>query len=155
MFLTLLCVGVILLVIEMMIPGFGVFGISGLACLLGALFLYLGATGEAAMIVGALLFFTVVLGVWFFKKGPHSRLGKQITLGFRSTTDKGYTTNGDLRDLVGKQGVAETPLRPSGRIIIDDEPVDAISRGEFYEAGTPVRVIAVEGRRIVVEKEEV
>ena len=40
----LLAVGLILLAVESFIPGFGIFGISGLLCLLGALYLALGAT---------------------------------------------------------------------------------------------------------------
>lgn len=55
--------------------------------------------------------------------------------------------------MVGQTGTAETPLRPSGRVAIHGEPYDAMTRGEFYEAGTPVKVIAVSSRQLVVEKE--
>jgi membrane-bound ClpP family serine protease len=154
MFLTLLCLGLVLLGIEFMIPGFGIFGMAGLASLLGALFFYLGADAGAAAIVGILLFFTVLLGWWFFRKGPHSRLGKQLILWFQPSSEKGYMSTDAPKDLIGRHGITETPLRPAGRILIDGKPVDAISRGEFYEAGTKIVVVAVSGRRIVVEKEE-
>ncbi|MCH3950569.1 MAG: hypothetical protein LKE33_06515 [Acidaminococcus sp.] len=156
MFLNLLIVGLILLAIEMMIPGFGIFGMSGLACLLAALYFYLGATIEAAVIVGTVLFFTVLLGIWFFRKGPHSRLGRKITLMFKNTSEEGYIGAELPKDLLGKTGIAQTPLHPAGRALIDGKPVDVISQGEFYEPGTKLKVIEVSGRRVVVtENKEV
>ena len=88
MFMTFLLIGVVLLMVEAAIPGFGIFGVTGLFSLLAALFLYLGGGGQALFIVGALLFLTLVLGYWFFHKGPHSRIGRRITLGLRFTADK-------------------------------------------------------------------
>ena len=96
---------------------------------------------------------TLVLGYWFFHKGPHSRIGRRITLGLRFTADKGYEATERLTQMVGQTGTAATPLRPSGRVAIHGEPYDAMTRGEFYEAGTQVKVIAVSSRQLVVEKE--
>lgn len=62
--------------------------------------------------------------------------------------------NADRKDLVGKTGVAQTVLRPSGRALIDGELVDVITEGEFYEPGTAIRVVAATGGRTVVRKEE-
>ena len=54
---------------------------------------------------------------------------------------------------MGKTGVAQTVLRPSGRALIDGQLVDVITDGEFYEPGTKVKVVAVTGGRTVVRKE--
>ena len=56
MFMTFLLIGVVLLMVEAAIPGFGIFGVTGLFSLLAALFLYLGGGGQTLFIVGALLF---------------------------------------------------------------------------------------------------
>lgn len=53
--------------------------------------------------------------------------------------------------LVGRIGVAATVLRPAGVLDLDGQPVDALTRGEFIEAGTALKVIAVEGNRVIVE----
>ena len=53
--LQLLFLGVVLLLVEGFIPGFGIFGISGILCLLGALYFFLGATAQAAALVGGVL----------------------------------------------------------------------------------------------------
>ncbi|HET6195361.1 MAG TPA: NfeD family protein, partial [Acetobacteraceae bacterium] len=55
------------------------------------------------------------------------------------------------KTLVGRTGVAATLLRPAGVLDLDGEPVDVITRGEFIEAGTALRVVAVEGSRVIVE----
>lgn len=47
MFMTFLLIGVVLLMVEAAIPGFGIFGVTGLFSLLAALFLYLGGGGQA------------------------------------------------------------------------------------------------------------
>jgi len=52
---------------------------------------------------------------------------------------------------IGDEGVARSILRPSGTALFDGGSYDVITAGEFVEAGTPIRVIAVEGSKIVVE----
>lgn len=52
---------------------------------------------------------------------------------------------------VGDEGVTVTPLRPSGRVQVGDEIIDASADFEYVDAGSPVRIVRVEGLRIVVE----
>jgi len=51
--------------------------------------------------------------------------------------------------LVGRAGTATTRLAPAGKARIDGRIVDVASDG-FVEAGTPVRVVAVRGGRVIV-----
>lgn len=53
----------------------------------------------------------------------------------------------------GDVGTAATALRPSGKVRIGDETVDAISEAEFMEKGAPVKVLAVSGNRVIVCRE--
>jgi len=53
---------------------------------------------------------------------------------------------------VGASGVALSTLRPSGNARFGDAIVDVITRGEFIEPSSPVRVLAIEGSRIVVAR---
>jgi membrane-bound serine protease (ClpP class) len=50
----------------------------------------------------------------------------------------------------GLAGVASTDLRPSGKARFGERLVDVVSSGDFIEAKTPIRVIEVEGARVVV-----
>lgn len=54
--------------------------------------------------------------------------------------------------LVGKTGIAVTPLRPGGKIEIGGVPYDVVTDGDFIEKGEPIRITALEGIRIVVER---
>ncbi len=54
--------------------------------------------------------------------------------------------------LLGRTGRASTVLRPAGVAEFDGEPVDVVTEGDFVEAGAAVKVIAVAGNRIVVER---
>jgi membrane-bound serine protease (ClpP class) len=51
----------------------------------------------------------------------------------------------------GSEGVASTMLRPSGKAAFGELSVDVVTEGDFIPPGTPVRVIAVEGSRVIVE----
>lgn len=52
--------------------------------------------------------------------------------------------------LLGRQGVALSTLRPAGRAQIDGKLIDVVSEGEFIDPGTAVEVIEVSGNRVVV-----
>jgi len=58
-----------------------------------------------------------------------------------------------LTALVGRTGKAATVLRPAGVMDVDGERIDVVTEGEFVELGTPVRVLYVQGNRVVVAAE--
>jgi len=62
----------------------------------------------------------------------------------------GYVATIYAEDFVGRQGTANTILRPSGRIEIEGEVYDAYTRGEYVEAGERVVVISQEGSTLKV-----
>lgn len=55
-------------------------------------------------------------------------------------------------ELVGKKGVAASPLRPAGRMQFGDRLFDVVAQGEFIEPGTPIEVLEVYQNRIVVRE---
>lgn len=57
------------------------------------------------------------------------------------------------RSLVGERGLAVTHLRPAGSARIGGERVDVVTEGAFVEPDTPVRVVDVQGNRVVVRPE--
>lgn len=150
MFTYLLIGGIVLIVIEGIIPGFGVFGFTGLLSLLGALYLFLGADTEAAMITAVVAVAAFLILIWFIKKAPSTKVGQKLTLNLESTKDKGYDANDERNDLLGCEGIAHSVLRPAGKAVFDGELVDVVTEGSFYEPGTKVKVVAITGGRVVV-----
>jgi len=54
--------------------------------------------------------------------------------------------------LLGKIGVTDTELRPSGMVLIDNEIYEAKTDGDFIEAGRGVRVTRVRGKKVFVRR---
>ena len=63
---------------------------------------------------------------------------------------KGWASATRRPDLVGREGVALTDLRPSGTALFGEERVDAVSESEWIEEGTEIKVVSSEGYRVVV-----
>ena len=66
----------------------------------------------------------------------------------------GGTASEDLSRLVGRIGETRSDLRPAGIAVIDDMRVDVVSEGGFIDKGTPVRVVTVDGPRVIVTRTE-
>ena len=146
--------GIILLLIEMMIPGFGIFGLTGLLLLLWGMYDVMGGGSMAMVVVTVLSIVGVMILWWIVSIFPKTRVGGRLTLRLQFTKEKGYASHPNPSVWLGKIGVAKTVLRPAGTIVVDDTFLDAITDGEFYEPGTEVIIISVTGGRIVVRATE-
>jgi len=146
----LMVAGLALIAIEVfVIPGFGVIGILGIGSVIGSAYLAYAqlqtpysAIAIAGGVIGAGVLFWLV---------PRTKFGKSMVL---DTQTLGTAPNPELRHLVDREGVALTTLRPAGSVEIDERPVDVVTDGEYVEAGTRVRVVRVEGGRVIVERIE-
>jgi len=142
----LILAGLLLVGLETVLPGL-VAGIVGLICLAAgvvAAYREFGMTGgnAALALTGAALVAGFFIWLRFF---PRSKLGRRFV---------SHGTVGDIRaerpDLLNQAGTAVTTLRPSGTALIGGRRVDVVTEGSMVERGTPVKVIAVEGMRVVV-----
>ncbi len=145
----LLGLGLILLELHVL-PGHGVPGVVGLVLLVGAVVFAFGI----AFFVGALeaLAVAIVLSGAAFLVArrfiPENAFAKRLM--FMGAQGSDYVASADYRALLGKSGVADSFLRPTGVATIDGTRVDVLTEGNFVPAGTPVRVTRVEGSRIFV-----
>ncbi|MCH4825705.1 NfeD family protein [Planococcus halocryophilus] len=148
----LLIIGFGLLVAEFIIPG-GVAGFLGVAAILGSILLAGGdlkTTAIAVLIAMIVATVGMVIVVKFF--GKRLSLFKRIILTDATDTASGYVSTTNRPELVGKIAQTLTALRPSGTIQLDDERIDAVSEGRFIDSGKNVKIIKVEGSRIVVRE---
>jgi membrane-bound serine protease (ClpP class) len=161
-------IGVILLAVELfVIPGFGIFGVLGIVCILAGLVLGMLPNQNfnfefvpTADLFGALL--TVIIAAiasvgivfWLTPKVNEWGAFKSISLATTQKRTDGYTSSSYSDSMVGKSGTVHSRLRPSGRILIDGEVYDAYSRGEFVEQGEKIIVISTEGTSLKVKKHE-
>jgi membrane-bound serine protease (ClpP class) len=142
----LLVAGVVLLLLETVLPGL-IAGIVGFGCLMAGVVLgyvefgvYTGNIILVAVLAGLIIGFAC--WVKFF---PDSRMARVLV-------SKG--TSGDIKteqpQLLNQIGVAYTQLRPSGTALINGKRVDVVTEGALIPRGTPIKVLAIEGMRVVV-----
>ncbi len=150
----LLAVGLLLIVLELVFPTLGALGVAAALCLIGSIsFAFAQDRTTGMWFLGATAVLVPAFVLIGFKLLPHSPLGKLLVNKGASFTDAAAV---DLRDrsLVGKTGTAENLLRPGGTVHIEGRRVDVVTRGEPIPAGTRVRVLEVEGNRVVVVRDE-
>ncbi len=76
----------------------------------------------------------------------------ELVLDERQQNRDGYVSVVDKSKFLGAVGVCVTDLRPAGTITIDGEPVDVVAEGSFVKQGASVKVINVDGSRVMVRK---
>ncbi|HBF38063.1 MAG TPA: hypothetical protein DDW50_12155 [Firmicutes bacterium] len=147
---TCFSVGILLLLVEMIHPGFGVPGITGIALLFLGVFLSARTWSEVLALTLIILGLIGLALSFVLNSAKNGYLSKKLILQHKSVKESGYVAVNERGDLLGKEGTAMTILRPSGKADFNGEIVDVVTEGEFIPAKTPVRVIKVEGSRSVV-----
>jgi membrane-bound ClpP family serine protease len=147
-----------------LIPGFGVAGISGIACLFAGVYLTLTKVAfpeyhwefqrleDAGQTMTTAIISSVVFGFLAWKLLPHTPFPGWLTLSTAQLEEAGYTvqTQAEEAQWIGQTGVTTSPLRPAGRGRFGDKTLDIVTRGEFLEKDTAVEIIEVKGNRLVV-----
>ena len=156
--------GVILVIADLFfIAGFGVLAIPGVVLMIAGLFLSLmgrpelwtwESVGIAARPLLLAFLTTVLIAGVMLKMLPRTSAWQWLVLKAEERSEAGYIATGDHEALLGKEGVAFTPLRPSGTGLIDGRRVNVAADGEFIEKDSRITVVEVEGNRIVVRKSE-
>lgn len=153
----LFIVGIVLCAIEMFVPGFGIFGISGGALLIASMVIRLANNGDIYMLLYMLLFAVIILTVLLLiisRAINKGKLGKSAIFDVGTSVPEGRTEGTkDYSYLVGKTGKTVTLLRPIGSAEFDNGViVDVIAKSGSIDAGTAVKVVYVEGQKVVVEE---
>jgi membrane-bound serine protease (ClpP class) len=138
----LIVFGFVLIGVEILVPGFGAFGIGGIiALLLGGLILT--GSSETGFQVSRWLVIglTAVIGV--------------LTLGFlgvlvKSRRMPAFTGRASL---IGSKGVTRGDLRPNGPVLVQGERWDATAEDPPLDEGTPIIVTKAEGFRLTVKRD--
>lgn len=156
----LFVVGLVLLLAEIfVIPGFGIAGISGIILIFASIFLsLLGSEPFIDMhaisiaiiqLSGAMLF--ALVGMFFLVKYlPKSTAFNKLVLSESEKAEHGFVSYPSEKDLVGKLGIAFTTLRPGGTAVIDGRRIDVVADSEYIDKDVKIKVLRVEGIKVVV-----
>jgi membrane-bound ClpP family serine protease len=147
--ITLIIIGIILLLLELLvIPGFGVTGILGLASLIGGIVLAYATLGATA---GHLTLFSTLAGcgiaLWIILR---TKTWNKLSL--KTNIDNRVDILPEQKGIkAGDRGTALTRLAPMGKIRLNNIDVEATSREGIINAQQPVEVVKVEGTKIIVK----
>ena len=163
--------GMALLLVELLlIPGFGVTGMAGLALMVVGLVMALvemrlpwsiafelgyiqHALGQASLRIVIAVTMVIIAGFAFGGRFSNSVLGRWLVLKSTIGTSQGFVSEPpSWQALVGKQGKALSTLRPAGIADIEGKRVDVVTEGDFIDCATEIVVSRVDGNRVVVKR---
>lgn len=159
--------GVLCLALEIFIlPGFGIFGLGGGLLVIASLILasqtFVIPTNEyqveklrnSLLVLGGAAGGVIVTAILIRRFLPHTPVLNRMLLAPPSGEELAELSHreslANFQHLLGKQGVATTPLMLSGKARIGDALVDVVADGEAIDRGTPVVVVEASGSRVVV-----
>ncbi|MCM8805975.1 MAG: nodulation protein NfeD [Candidatus Omnitrophica bacterium] len=137
----LIITGIILLLMEVVAPGVGIFAIGGFIAMgLGTWLFFRSPQTEFHLATTTILLIYILLIV----------LVTAILMLVKRTRSKKVTTGKE--GIVGEIGRTITELKPEGTVFVHGEYWKAISSGNHIPAGTKVRVKKIEGMMLTVEE---
>ncbi|AUJ26228.1 MULTISPECIES: NfeD family protein [Virgibacillus] len=148
----LLILGIGLIIAEFFVPG-GVLGLIGAGAIIGSLFMSGYDIGHMSLSIGIAFLLSLIVSIILFRRmGMDKGIFRHIILKDQTTTEQGYVSSVNRLELIGLEGITVTPLRPAGTAVFDQERLDVISEGRFIDENKKVKVVKVEGVRIVVRE---
>ena len=149
----LIVAGMLLIAVDFYLPGF-VLGSIGVVLMLVAVAICFDITNSLNKAI-ILFCFEVVLGIGAgyasIKYFPKTAAGKKMILaetqtGVRAELSKPHA------EWIGREGVAQTILRPAGVAMFDGKRLDVEAESGMIESGSPIKIVAVHENRLVVKK---
>ena len=150
----LFIVGMGLLILEVFIPGFGIFGIAGIVSILASFYFVLGGNAAAVNWLAVSIVAALVIFALLIKYLPSNPAWNLFVLKDKQENSEGYSVTPDMTQYAGKTGIALTTLRPAGIALIDGVRADVVTVGDYIDAGTDIVVVRVEGSKIFVKMQQ-
>lgn len=144
--------GVILILAEFLLPG-GICGSVGFVMIvLSSIIGWVYYSDYFIWIFLIELFGVIATIAGGFYILTRTKATKKLVVEESQTLEKGYVSVSHDPALLGKVGKVIAPLRPAGIIEVDGKRVDAVSSGKFIDVGNIVKIVDIEGPRILVEE---
>jgi membrane-bound ClpP family serine protease len=148
--ITLILLGIILLLVELLlIPGFGVAGVLGIAALAGgvaAAYYTRGATTGHIVLLCAMLF-CGLLAWGALRSGTWRRIALHEDI-----TARAIETAEDRGLSAGMQGVTVTRLAPMGIVKFGTIETEATAYEGIINPSQPVEIVKTDGTKVIVKR---
>lgn len=145
-------VGLILLMVEAVFPGFGIAGLTGVIIVVASIVMISSSVIQGLLIIIGTAALAALLLIVLIKLGWAKKYLKFFILKTEQNSDEGYISNNKYTNYIGKRGIVITPLRVAGTIMIDNVKLDVVSEGGFINKDAVVEVLRTEGSSIFVRE---
>lgn len=152
----LLIVGLVMLIVEIFVTGFGFFGVSGILSLIAGVVVRicygLNLTQSLMLILLVLCAFAIIVAIMVFG-AKYGFLGKSGLFERGTTLSKDYNkAERGLRKLVGRSGKSISKLDLGGKAKIRGKIYDVVSISSYIEPNTNIKVVEIKNNTIMVRK---
>ena len=151
----LIAVGLVLCIVEGIVPGFGVFGVIGIMCEIGAVVCQAIFTNSVPQVLLLILFnalTTIIIFLIFVFSAKHGLIGRTALVENKSSVPYNYGVDKKFTKLIGKRGTTVSVCRPVGKVKIDGRILEAISVGTMIEKNVQVKVVKIKDNTIYINK---
>ena len=153
--LILIICGIILLAIEICVPGFGIFGILGFGSLFGAV---IARAVEGASITQVCIMIILCLLVVFAMLALIPIITRKGILAKTGIVENGKVVDpnyvSEKENLIGKVGKTTCACRPAGSVEVDNEIYDCMSINSYIGLNKTVEVVQIKDEIILIKEIE-
>lgn len=152
----LFTIGLLLIIFEIFIPEFGIAGAIGTILLIVGLYLTIGDIGTTIRDLSMSIVITAGVVFYLVRNGYSlANVNKLILNTNLQVSQKTESAEKTTQIKPGLEGIAQTPLRPSGKVSFgttDDTLVDVLSTDGHISRDTEIVVEKVLGTKVLVRK---
>lgn len=144
-----LIIGIILLLIEILIPGFGVFGIFGVILIVTSFYMTTLFFKFGIIIVLLEMILALFIFYMLIKKMKRMQLFGKIVL---SDSVKNKKEFANLEEFIGREGITKTALRPTGDAEFNGIIIEVISENGYIENNIKIKVTRILENKLYVKQ---
>lgn len=141
-------IGLLFVGLELIVPGGFIAGIVGVLSMIVGISMIINNLYLAFLTVVIAITIDILFILVFLSKDFDSSKFNKFVL--KETNSKSFIQSS--KKYLNKKGITITPLRPSGKIEIDGDYIDAITRGDFIPKGCEVVVSEIKDFKIIVRR---
>lgn len=147
--ISLLVAGTLMIGAEIFVPG-AILGTMGGIALFAAVIVGFTISPETGFYtLSGVFVLTVLTVIAWIRLFPRSTIGQKMTL---NEDGKAFKSSDSRQSLMGAAGITASELRPAGFALINGKRIDVVAEGGIIDINQPIKVVKVEGNRVVVRK---
>lgn len=152
--LILFTLGLLLIILEILIPGFGFVGLLGTALVIGGLYYTIGDIFQTIRDLSMSVVISTAVIIYLVRRGYSlTGINKLVLNTNLQTQNEEKAEDNKIVLQPGLVGVAQTPLRPSGKATFGgaDSPIyDVLSTEGLISISSPIVIEKIQGTKILV-----